>query len=96
MLTDEVNKFIANLNSNKAQIKNGTKKQFTMKYKDTTKIQSVNIPKTSISTTSIFSQKLKLMNGLQLTERPVHDCRLLYTPKNKKYIICIPVDIPIR
>ena len=96
MLTDEVNKFIANLKSNLTQIKNKTKKHFTFKYKDTTKTQSINIPKNSINKTSIFPQKLNKMKGLNLIERPEHDCRLIYNPLHKRYKISIPTTIQIK
>ncbi len=95
ILTDEVRIFFSNLKSCQTNLKNGNIKQFELKIKNTTKTQSIFIPKTSIKKNGFYISHLKKMKGMdiKIDLENIGDSRILHDKENKNYYIIIPYYI---
>jgi len=99
MLSDEVRIFFSNYKSCKTNLKNGNIKHFELKSKDTSKSQSVFLPKTCVNKNGFYTSYLKNMKGFEKIDidlKKINDSRLIFDKKNKKYYLCFPYQEKIK
>ena len=99
ILTDEVRIFFSNLKSCVTNKKNGNIKHYELKTKNTSKSQSIFIPKTSFKSDGFYISHLGKMKGidkLNISLSNINDSRLIIDKKNKKYYLCVPYQEQIK
>ena len=99
ILTDEVRIFFSNLKSCVTNKKNGNIKHYELKTKNTSKSQSIFIPKTSFKSDGFYMSHLGKMKGidkLNISLSNINDSRLIIDKKNKKYYLCVPYQEQIK
>ncbi len=97
VLTDEVRVYCSNLKSCFTNLKKTNIKHFEIKKKLKQKSNySLLIPSRAVYNKGIFKTVLGNINGFELDELPLYDCRLFYCCKTLTYTLMVPTKVSCK
>ena len=91
ILTNEVKRFHANINSCYTNLRNKNIKHFEMKHKNVIKSHSICIPHTAVSKNSFYNSHLgNNIDGLVNLANVINDCTVVHDKVSNVYNIIVP------